>query len=267
MSRPIEDHIAELDLNQADPYKKYERLKKSETYKMLQRDLARKKEDVVKEIDKKADTAQTGIHKGGAQALRLKSIFTWDKDKNGEYAIRPKERVSSGASRTAHAGATQIAHFLGYRIDIGARVGEFKDMYSKWYIEARSDNVLLAKFAQLKFGMMQFVLSVLGIPIDELQGLQKKALKEAIADNETLFAQNEYNYELLTIFGTGRKDKARQRVLQELRKRLTTQMDRIGSKDYYTKERILMIKDVEVKKILQELLQERQTLEYLRDFR
>ena len=48
--------------------------------------------------------------------------------------------------------------------------------------------------------MVQAVLSVLGVSTEELLDLQKQATKASREENENLFAQNEYNYEMLTIF-------------------------------------------------------------------
>ena len=42
-------------------------------------------------------------------------------------------------------------------------------------------------------------------------------------------------------------------------------MTRLGQPDYYTQERKIQIKKTQIKKILQELLDEKQNLSYLRD--
>ena len=71
---------------------------------------------------------------------------------------------------------------------------------------------------------------------------------------------------MLTIFSTAKKDIGRLKVLDEMRKQLMLQMEKLGEPSYYTKERTLYIKQKEVKKILQELIQEKNNLEYLRNY-
>ena len=44
------------------------------------------------------------------------------------------------------------------------------------------------------------------------------------------------------------------------------QMEMLGEKGYYTKQKILEIKAGEVKKILQEVLLEKQNLQYIQEF-
>ena len=137
----------------------------------------------------------------------------------------------------------------------------------KFFIESKSHNALVGKFSELKFGMMATLLSILGIDPTTIEELKNDALKKAIKDNILRFEQNEYNAELITIFTKTKKDTARTKVLTEIRKQLVKQMKNFGQGNYYSKEKIYEIKKDQVKKILGDLLEEKQNLTYIRSFR
>ena len=113
---------------------------------------------------------------------------------------------------------------------------------------------------------MSALLSLLGVEPNTIEQLKKDALKKAIKDNIDCFEQNEYNTELLIIFSNKKKDKSRQNVLTALQKQLIKQMSNYGQPDYYTKDTIYRIKKDQAQKILIDLLEEQQNLNYLRNF-
>lgn len=265
----LESRVIESEGAAQDPHERIRKLKDNQYYKNLQKNIKEKNDGTtVKSVDDKQDSQQTlQVRQRMKQQVRGKSLFKWGKSKDGELGIRPKEKTFEATIRPVEKSGERILNFLGYKVDVGAKMDEYKEMYQKYFIDSKSHNMLMAKFSSIKFGMCQMVLALLGISTEEIQALQKDALEGAILDNEAQFGENEYNFEMLKLFGTGKKDKKRLEVFNELRKQLTIQMDHLGQKGHYTKEMTLGIKKEQVQTILQEMIQEKQNMEYLRDFR
>ncbi len=197
----------------------------------------------------------------------FKPIFKWEKDDDKKFNIIPSEKtVSFNSLYNVSSTSNQLLSILGYKIDIKDQVDQFKQKFQKFFIESRSHNPLVGKFSELKFGLMASLLSLLGVKPEEIDTLKKDALKKAITDNIECFEQNEYNFELLTIFSKVSKDKGRKKVLTKLRQQLVKQMELYGQADYYTKEIIYAIKKQQIQKILIDLLEEKQNLTFLRNF-
>ncbi|MBL6723361.1 MAG: hypothetical protein ISQ13_05070 [Candidatus Margulisbacteria bacterium] len=204
----------------------------------------------------------------------LKPIFKWKEvegksNNESSFHIQPTEKNDTpgflSQLQTA-SPSNRILSILGYRIDISQDIDQFKQKLQKYYVESKSHNRLIGTFSELKFGLMSALLSLLGVEPNTLETLKKDALKAAINDNIQAFEQNEYNIELITIFSQTKKDKGRIKVLTTLRKQLIKQMQQYGQPDFYTKETIYDTQKNQVKKILDDLLQEQQNLMYLRDF-
>ena len=162
--------------------------------------------------------------------------------------------------------SNQILSLFGYKIDVSQQVDQFKQKLQKFFIESKSHNAMVGKFSELKFGIVAALLSLLGVDPDGIETLKKDALKKAIRDNIDCFEQNEYNTELITIFSKTKKDKGRLSVLTELRQQLIKQMKNYGQPNYYSKDMIYTIKKDQIKKILGDLLEEKQNLSYIRNF-
>ena len=78
-----------------------------------------------------------------------------------------------------------------------------------------------------------------------------------------LFEENEYNAELLGVIGGSKKQmKAQARVLGEIRNQLMVQAANLGLDQYYNKEKILEIKLLQCRKILEKFMEEKTNLEY-----
>ncbi|MDA1352969.1 MAG: hypothetical protein O3A01_00685 [bacterium] len=261
-----EDRIAEYDPSQVDQHSRFNKIKDNQYYKKLQSEIAQKREETtVKGVDTKDEAVLVNTNRA-KQPPGAKPKFKWGKDETGDYFIKPQEKRNLGKAAPVEHARDRIVNFLGYKIDMGSKVADLSVKYQKFFIEAKSHNFLMAKYAEIKFGMIQFVLSLMGVSTDELRIMQKKALKAAIEDNEMLFEQNEYNFELISAFTSSQKDKARQKILKETRSQLMKQMDLLTGINYYTSEKVNEIKEDQVKKILQELLLEKQTLELIRDY-
>ena len=239
-----------------------QRIKNDPRYQKIQEELATKKNE---NIQKAKDAIKPPDFQ---DKVEIKSLFNWQVNKEGEYEIKADTRISSSGinSKDLKFSGEKILSILGYKINLSEKVNSMKEDYMRLFIETKSHNLLFSKFSQVKFGMLATLLSVFGVTTKELQDLQKKALTTAIDENKELFAQNEYNSEMMTIFGSGKKDKRKLKVFDELRNQLITQMKRYGEKEYYSQDKILSIKGDQVQKIKQDLVAEKQNLEYLSDF-
>lgn len=259
----VSSAISEADEG-SDPRKK---LEKNAYYKRLQQQLAKKKQaKSTKAVTEKSQPKmQAAIYHKTPPKLSAKSTFKWKKDEEGQPDIEPKEKQRIGKPFKVKRGREMALSFLGYKIDFSGRMNEFMEKYQKNYIDSKSHNFFLSKFAEVKMGMLQVVLGLLGVSTEKLKELQKAAVGHSVEENLELYAQNEYNAEMMTLFGSGKKDKGRLKVFDELRQQLTQQMQRLGRADYYSKDRVARFRIDQVRKIQGELLEEEQNLRYLKD--
>lgn len=159
--------------------------------------------------------------------------------------------------------APRFLNVFGYKIDLAAKVEGLKENYLKNYSLTKSHNLMVARFAEFKSAALGALLSILGVAQEEIENLQKKAIRDAINQNKILFEENEYNGELLNIIGTSRKRmKAQNRVLGEIRNQLMIQAKNLGLEGYYTREKVLEIRLLQCLKILEKFLEEKIHLEY-----
>lgn len=162
---------------------------------------------------------------------------------------------------------TMIAHKFGYKIGLKEKKEILIDKYIKNFLQARSHNYIVAKFAQLKSAFLMQTLSNIGVTIPELQKLQKKALEDARDENELLFEENEYNAEMLCVIGgSGKRLKRELQVMDEIRTQLITQMNKLDVPDYYTEEKIINLQIKSCKKIRDEFQKEHDFLDYQRNY-
>ena len=218
--------------------------------------------DKVKRQQTIAQTQNTGIQQ------YYKPIFKWEKgdDKDTFHIIPTEKTITFNSLYDIGSSSNHLLSLLGYKIDITQQVDQFKKKLQKFFIESKSHNAMVGKFSELKFGIVAALLSLLGVDPNSIEKLKKEALKKAIQDNIDCFEQNEYNSELITVFTKTRKDKGRVKILTALRKQLIKQMKNYGQPDYYTKDMIYTIKKDQIKKILGDLLEEKQNLSYIRNF-
>lgn len=260
MSQDTSKAISEITQNQDHSV---QRMKQFQQYQQIQKELAAKR--VEQEQQKPKAVQPIDVQ----DKVQIQSLFQWQKGSDGEFAIQAGNRIGVGenpAKEMKYSGE-KILRLLGYKIDLSERVESLKENYSKLYIECKSTNVLMAKFSQIKLGMLTMLLSVFGVTTEELQKLQKKALSNSVEENVSLFEQNEYNTEMLLLFSANaKKDKRKVKMLDEVRNQLMEQMKLLGQDSFYTQEKILTIKKNQVLKIEEDLIKEKQNLEYLRDF-
>jgi hypothetical protein len=246
------------EINQISQQEQFNKIKDDARYKQIQQELKLKQK-------KKQQINQVNFK----DQVEIKSLFNWTKSKDGEFQIHSsKKNYTNIQEQDIKYSADKILRLLGYEINITEKTDSLKQEYMRLYIEAKSPNLLLAKFSQVKLGMHMALLSVLGISFKELQELQKKALGETIEENKILFAQNEYNDEMMLLFSnnSNKKEKAKKMVFKELRNQLIAKMNALGQKDYYTSTKITEIKKEQVQNIISDLFKEKENLQYIFEF-
>ncbi|HVN66841.1 MAG TPA: hypothetical protein VMT55_00590, partial [Candidatus Sulfotelmatobacter sp.] len=198
------------------------------------------------------------------QAEPAKEAQARPKEKADWYQPRDHVVVTSVAIHAEEVAAPKELDLYGYKIDLKAKVGGFKDSYAKNYSLSKSHNLMVARFAELKTAFYGYLLSMLGCSTEDLRQLQKKALEGSIKQNKQLFAENEYNSELLAIIGGGGKKKARaqQKIIGEVRTQLIAQAKNLGLDDHYTTRRIVEIQIEQCQKIVNKFREEKNGLEY-----
>jgi len=248
---------------QASAQHQVQKLKQNAHYQQIQNELSQKK---IEQQDQKVQETK-GVD--FQDKVEIKSLFNWKKGEDGEFEIQSENRIGivTNAKDLKYSG-DKVLRLLGYKINLTEKIDSLKESYRKLYIDSRSSNLLMAKFSQIKFGMINMLLSVLGISTIELQKLQKQALKESIDENIQLFEQNEYSDEMLKVFSSksNRKDKQKFHMLNEVRKQLIEQMECLGETSYYTQDRINTIKKEQVNKILEDLSKEYENMQYMMEF-
>lgn len=196
-----------------------------------------------------------------------KSLFSW-KNVNVKGKSEVSLDVSSGenfsTSVLTSERAVGIINVLGLRVDVSEKMQVFIDKYVKNYVQARSHNLMLAKFAQFNVAIMGQMLSLLGMTSDEIRKLQKEAISVAVEENEQFFAENEYNGEMIEIVGGGTKKeiKQQQKIVQEMRTQFITQMQRLGYSSCYSERAIKEIQIAQVKKIIEQFHEEKMNLDF-----
>lgn len=160
-----------------------------------------------------------------------------------------------------------IKMIMGQKVDLKDRVESLIDSYKRAVVDSKSHNLIMARIGGMKMSTMSFVLSLLGVPVEELKKLKKQALEEAMSENLALFEENVYNMELLSIIGGGgKKAKGQMGVLDEIQKQLLTQAKRLNINELYTKDKILEMRGKVCKDIYFKFKEEEANLQYELDY-
>lgn len=250
----------EIDAVQHQMRQQVDAIKQNKYYQKIQQDLAAKRvreSHQIVELTPKIDIQDK---------VNIQNFFVWMKDQVGNFRVRPREQMQAFNEKEALINANHILKTLGYQINLTDKVEYLKDIFKKLYIEARSHNVLLSKFNEVRYAFLIRVLTAMGVSTKEIQDLQKEALESGIDKNLELFSQNEYNEALYKMFGKSRKDRGKLIIFRETRDQLITQMKAMGMNDFYSQERTLTIRRQQYQKIKEELQKELSNLEYLRDY-
>ncbi|MFC1753789.1 hypothetical protein ACFL96_10420, partial [Thermoproteota archaeon] len=153
--------------------------------------------------------------------------------------------------------------FLGLKIDLSGKISQMKESYMQNIRQSRSHNFFLSKYALFKVSALGQILSMLGVPQEELIKLQKKALNSAIQENLELMSENIYNLELSQLFfGYSRKARRSQRMFHKVQLQLMEQLSKLGKPYYWTKARLYEERIRQCRRIEDELTNEKHHLEY-----
>jgi len=214
------------------------------------------------------DAQNKGVKSFQESGIRW-NIIKGDDNKLKANPLMATDHVSISSIRKFDktVSTTMVAHKLGYKIGLAEKKDVLIDKYIKNFLQSKSHNYIVAKFAQLKSAFLMQTLSNLGVTVPELQDLQKKALGDAREENELLFEENEYNAEMLCVIGGASKRlKKELQVMDEIRTQLVTQMQKLGAPDYYSEEKVINIQLKSCKKIRDEFQKERDFLDYQRNY-
>jgi len=191
----------------------------------------------------------------------------WERnDKSGEFELTPSADVPLLTAVDLYAQRPQMVS-RGYEIDLGPKLNRFKEWLSQATIQSRSSQFFVSKLGELKVGMLIRVLSVLGVPPEELQTIQRAALQSAIQENITLMGDTIYSSELTELLQGGtRKAKRALRLFATTKKQLITQMQRLGQPDYWSSLRLTEENITQLGRLMASLESERHQLTYQAEF-
>lgn len=191
------------------------------------------------------------------------SSYEWKKK-----VLEQKEITVQTLNRQVNPREKHLKEFVtGYSINFMKKVPELKEMFKFNVVEACSHQDLVGKFSQFKVGVIGQILSLLGIPQEELRKLKKQAMQEAFESNISEMADNIYHEELSElIHGKTRKTKSAGKVYSQYRTTLTAQMNQLGRPGYWSNARMLEERAKQCYKIEQELSNEKDALKYRLDY-
>ena len=187
-------------------------------------------------------------------SISLSTGFQWTK-KEGDVSLTSTHKPSFFTSVITP----------GYKIDHSNKINEFKSAYTKFFLQARSPNLILSRYAAFKASVAKLILSIAGMSHSEIVDMQKKAIAQGIEENKIQFEENEYNAEIAEILQP-KKKKKKQNLFDKVRSELILNMEKLGQADYYTPQRIIQIKLTQVVKIQHGFSQEQQQLRYTKEF-
>ncbi len=207
-----------------------------------------------------------------------KTLEIQDTVKLSDSASRPKKSTSFSldssridtpilSSIDLKNDGSAILRIFGKKIDFGSQANRLRQQYMSNVVQAKSYNIFLSKFAMFKMGVIGQLLSYLGSTPAELEFMQRKALSDAVKENEIAFAENIYNMELIEItHGSTKKTKRLMGKLREIQRQLSLQMNNLGKVGYWSQTRIVEEEITQCKRIYDELQSECDTLKYQIEF-
>lgn len=201
----------------------------------------------------------------------LEEMLAAKKTSTAEKTEQEKDSPIAGADvisttiiyRAPSIAAINLLGIFGIKIDLNAQKDRFREEYMKNYAMSKSHNMLVSRFAAVKYGFYGMMLSFLGVSSEEILELQKNARDALISQNRVLMDENEYAGEMLEIMGGPKKRmRAERMVIDEMRKQLIAQLSNCGVKEYSDPDRLIEIQRKQCLSILQKLTEEKAALEY-----
>ncbi len=215
------------------------------------------------------------IDQGGKDVQKSQTLVSWSRDDEAEDGLDAKANtahvftsvsLSSSVSKVIRPD-TEFRLF-GVKIDIDkARVEKFKEDYKKSAAGTITHNFIMARFSEFKLNALGFMLSMAGIPPEEIQALKKAAIEEAGQDAAANFKENEMNGELLKIVGGKKREVAAQEnAIKEIREQLLAQLKNAGLGHLYTPEKLLELRVGLCQEIREQFVRERDLFVYQKEF-
>lgn len=252
-----------------DPYNKTTDVSNSSYYKKLQEDIKQKRDagelgkKQVESLERKDEKKESDSYIKDHVTV---SALEWEKGFNKEQST-PEFQQKQKFLEELKGNAEKLRRYMGVKIDFQAKIPELKELFMHTIIQSRSHNDFMSKFGQFKVGVVGQILSVLGVPIEELKKLKQQALSQSFQENCEMMSENLYNMELSEIvFGKNKRSKKSLKIYVELQGQLTAHMNKIGRMGYWSKTKILEEKVAQCKKIKDEFLKEREQLQYQLDY-
>ncbi len=220
---------------------------------------------------KTASAAASQIPQSVFTKAMLEEMLAAKKTSTAEKTEQEKDSPVAGADvisttiiyRAPSIAAINLLGIFGIKIDLNAQKDRFREEYMKNYAMSKSHNMLVSRFAAVKYGFYGMMLSFLGVSSEEILELQKNARDALISQNRVLMDENEYAGEMLEIMGGPKKRmRAERMVIDEMRKQLIAQLSNCGVKEYSDPDRLIEIQRKQCLSILQKLTEEKAALEY-----
>lgn len=252
----------------SDYYKKLQSsLKEKARAQTVQSDKDRERHDIE---DSKKVTSVEGSLKAKEinqrpkfqDAVQIQSMV-WEKDSEGDFKLKEKPAPVFSAVDIGHARPEKM-RAVGYKIDYSDKLSTLKQTLMQHVVQSRSGNFFLSVYAKFKVGVLVQMLSVLGVPPEELNQLQKQALADAIQENISLMEENMYTSELASLVqgSAKKKSKKAKAMFQEVETQLVAQMTRLGRPDYWTELRLAEERLNQDQRIYAEFKKEHRDLAY-----
>jgi hypothetical protein len=193
----------------------------------------------------------------------LKS-YSWKKNKDNEVDIQlNKPTPLFQTSVDLKYDGSAIFRLLGKTIDFTSQAFRLRQQYMSSLVQARSHNFFLSRYAEFKVGVYGQLLAMLGSTPAELALLQKKAIADAIKENEALMAETIYTMEITELVsGGGKKTKRVMAKLKTTQTQLMKQMSALGRPDIWSNQRLIEEQIHQCKRIQDEFNEEKTALEY-----
>ena len=256
----------------------------TEYYKRLQKSLREKHLNAVHSKDKSTKTTTAATEKSKTTSTQPNSkldkkpslddlhfkdevILSKKEEKQDANQKLKQKEITSDIQKEEQKfkyNAKDILRSLGYKIDFHSKKEEFKEMFKFNYQESKSHNLFASRFARFKVGIVNQILTSIGVSYSELNQLKMECEKEFIEQNQLEMSENIYNIELNEIVnGKGKKSRHYTKMFITIQSQLINQMKNLGKTSYWSKTKLYEEKIKQCEKIKQEFTEEMQHLEYL----
>lgn len=244
----------------------YQRMQQSIQNKAVQKEAAQQKQEQQKTEHKQSTKTQESSlqnqQQGGKDQVKI-GRSKWVQTQNGDFEMDPQFKDTMSSSVDLETSGKDILKMMGQKVDVSSKLPKLIQSFKQNVIQSRSHNFFLAKYAGFKVGMLNHLLSTLGVSNEDIQKLQKEALNAAKEENKSLMKDAIYNSILNDIIhGKGRKSRATRRIFQETQTQLIQQMARLGAPEFWTEIRLLEEQIEQSKKVKEEFTKERAALIY-----